>query len=402
MPGKSTTTALISLVEFIIDQQEEGNTTTAILLDYSKAFDCLDHKHLLKKLSSLGIRGTTKEWFKSYLTDRKQLVEIKHYNNGKLELVRSHPKKITRGVPQGSVLGPVLYILFTNDFPKLLELYCNCLMYADDTVLLLGRENTEQLEIDSFTAINMAIQYCHNNDLVLNEKKTKQLVLGRNREVVTRIPELDEVSSTKYLGVTIDEDLSWTQHINLLCKKLSTGLYVLRRVRSISDTTTTKTAYYALFESHIRYGIAVWGGTTNTNLQRVFLKQKRAIRILGNLQPRETCRDTFKSLKILTVISIYILEVVTYIHIKAPDAARNGAQIHHHNTRHATNYCLPVHHLSRTEKKPSYTGAKMWNSLPEDLKKTEVQKFPRRLKSWLQDRPFYSLAEFYNWKQHFN
>ena len=399
IPGKSTSSALINLVEFFIDQQEKGNTCTAILLDYSKAFDCLQHEQLLKKLSSLGIQGTAKAWFRSYLIDRSQVVEMKYNNKGKVEQVRSHPKKIIRGVPQGSVLGPVLYILFTNDFPKLLEHYCNCLMYADDTILLLGRENTEQLEIDSYTAFNMAIQYCHNNELVLNEKKTKQFVLGRNREVAARIPEVDEVSSAKYLGVTIDEDLTWTQHINTLCSKLSTGLYVLKRMKSISDNTTTKTAYYALFESHIRYGIAVWGGTTNANLQRVLIKQKRAIRILGDLQPRESCRETFKNMKILTVINLYILEVVSFIHIKAPEVVISGAQVHHYNTRHATNYCLPVHHLSSTEKKPTYTGAKMWNTLPEELKKTEAQKFSRNLKNWLQERPFYSLAEFYNWKQ---
>jgi hypothetical protein len=398
IPGKSTTTALINLIEFLIDQQEEGNACTAILLDYSKAFDCLDHEHLLEKMSALGVQGTAKAWFRSFITGRSQIVEIRHNNDGKVEQVRSCPKKIIRGVPQGSVLGPVLYILFTNDLPKFLEDYTNCLMYADDTVLLLGRKTIEQLEIDAYIALSMATQYCHNNELVINQKKTKQLVLGRNREEAARIPELEEVKYTKYLGVTVDEDLSWTQHINSLCSKLSTGLYVLQRMKSISDTNTTKIAYYALFESHIRYGIAVWGGTTITNLQRVLMKQKRAIRILGNLQPRESCRESFKKLNILTVISLYILEVVSYIHIKAPEAVRSGAQIHQYNTRHATNYCLPVHHLSSTEKKPSYIGAKMWNSLPEELKRMDKQHFYRCLKNWLQERPFYSLAEFYDWK----
>ena len=174
LAGKSTTTALISLVDFILDQQEEGNTSTAIFLDYTKAFDCLEHDHLINKLDSLGIKGKAKAWFSSYLANRSQMVEITHVANGKTETVSSNPLPITRGVPQGSVLGPVLFILFTNDFSGHMQEYCKTLMYADDTVLLLGNAEAEQLEVESFVALNMAVQYCHNNDLVVNETSSGQ------------------------------------------------------------------------------------------------------------------------------------------------------------------------------------------------------------------------------------
>ncbi len=227
LTGKSTTTALINLVEFLLDQTEEGNTATAILLDYSKAFDCLDHEHLLTKLTTLGVQGSSKSWFTSYLTERMQKVEIKYVQNGRINIVNSDVRPITRGVPQGSVLGPVLFILFTNDFPQFIQQYSETLMYADDTVLLLGRTRPEQLDIDSFVALNMAIQYCHNNDLAVNETKTQQLILGRKKQEVSGLPDLGEISSCGYLGVTLDDKLSWRPHVDALCCRLSTGLYVI-------------------------------------------------------------------------------------------------------------------------------------------------------------------------------
>lgn len=402
LAGKSTTTALISLVEFILDQQESGSNTSAIFLDYSKAFDCLDHKYLLNKLASLGIQGTAKAWFTSYLTGRSQIVEIKHSRLGRTDKVNSDPKPITRGVPQGSVLGPVLFILFTNDFPEFMQGYSKTLMYADDTVLLLSSQKPEQLEVDSYVALNMAIQYCHKHELVVNENKTKHLILGRQGTSIETLPGLDETTTLKYLGITLDNKLSWTSHIDHLCSKLSTALFVIRRMTNISDMTTSKTAYYALFESHLRYGIAVWGGTTVGNLQRVLVLQKRAIRLLKKLQPRESCRQAFKELQILTVINVYVLEVVLYIHIKAPETAKTGAQTHCYNTRFLHNYHLPAHKHSSTEKKPSYIGAKIWNTLPEQLKRTEQSQFGQQLKKWLQDRPFYSLTEFFNWRTNMN
>uniref|UniRef100_A0A1B6KG15 Uncharacterized protein n=1 Tax=Graphocephala atropunctata TaxID=36148 RepID=A0A1B6KG15_9HEMI len=168
-------------------------------------------------------------------------------------------------------------------------------------------------------------------------------------------------------------------------------------MKSISDIATAQTAYYALYESHLRYGIVVWGGTTVGNLQRVLKHQKRAIRVLGDLHPRQSCRETFRGLKILTVVNLYIQAAVTQLHTKTPEAVRTGTHYHNYNTRYASNYCLPVHHLTTTEKKPSYVGAKLWNSLPKELKKMEKKHFGNRLRSWLQEHSFYSLTEFYQW-----
>ncbi|KAG8276518.1 hypothetical protein J6590_108834 [Homalodisca vitripennis] len=394
--NKSTSTALISFIEYVIDQIEAKNTTTAIFLDLSKAFDTLDHEQLLTKLNTMGVRGTEAEWFRSYLTNREQVVEIRHTQNNKIAHIRSSPLPVLRGVPQGSVLGPVLFTLFTNDLPKYLDEFATTLMYADDTVLLLADRTPENLEIESFTAMNMAVQYCHINNLVVNEAKTQQLILGPKKEQTVHLPNVQAASEAKYLGVTIDEDLKWTTHIDNLCRKLGTGLYVVKRIKSISDVPSAKTAYFALFESNLRYGLLVWGNSSAGNLQRVLVTQKKAVRTLADLQPRESCRPAFINLSILTVVSLYVLEAVTCVHERG---FPRGCNTHHYNTRRATDFHLPGHRLSLFEEKPSYMGLKLWNHLPEDLKGHGAAKFKKEVKLWLLQNPFYSLEEHLNREQ---
>ncbi|KAG8251187.1 hypothetical protein J6590_108426 [Homalodisca vitripennis] len=342
LKGRSTATALIQFTEHIIDELEEGNKVTSLFLDFSKAS----------------------------------------------ELISVH-----RGVPQGSVLGPILYLLLTNDLPSWLQDSCHTVMYADDTAITLAHRSLETLTRNTNTALNITKQYCTTNELVLNEKKTVQLTFTTRNKNNTNItlPDIESKNSTKYLGITIDSSLSWTAHIDGLCKKLSSCTYVIRRLKQISGLEAAKTAYFALFESHMRYGIATWGGTSNTNLERILVQQKRAIRCLANIAPRESCRDAFKELKILTVVSLHIQEVILH--------AVNTAQLRHrdmhqHNTRHAADFALPTHHLSLFGRKPSYKGAAYFNRLPDHLKQEPIKTLKRKLNLWLQDNPYYTEKEF--------
>lgn len=139
--NRSTTTAVTQLIESIIDNLEQGYIATTILLDFSKAFDCLDHKLIIKKLQNLGINGRELKWFDSYLSNRKQLVEITYKDKNTINKVKSDALPISRGVPQGSVLGPVLYILLTNDLPNFLSDFCETVMFADDTALIVANKN---------------------------------------------------------------------------------------------------------------------------------------------------------------------------------------------------------------------------------------------------------------------
>lgn len=392
VPGKSTSTALSELVEYIIDKLEDGCSISNVFLDLSKAFDCLSHNMIISKIRALGVKGTAIKWFESYLTGRKQIVELKQVQNGVSEVKVSTEKLITRGVPQGSVLGPVLFILFTGDLQNYLKDFCHSIMYADDTVLITSSNNREALEISTFISVNVAQQYCLGNDLVFNPSKTKLLNFGRLKDDISEPPDLERVEETKYLGLILDQQLSWNSHIDILCSKLSTALFALRRVKATASPNILKTAYYALFETHIRYGITLWGGSSNSNLNRVLVLQKKAVRLMANLPPRESCREAFKNLQILTVGSIYIVEVISYA--LKQGLIRNESR-HHHFTRQAQDYHLPAHRSALFTKKPSYVGARLFNKLPQDFKNCTIPKLKKKLQTWFLATPIYRLEEFF-------
>lgn len=390
--GKSTTTAITQMVETLIDGIENGNLTTGIFLDFSKAFDCLEHDLIIKKLESLGIVGTAKKWFQSYLSGRSQLVELRHVENGVIREARSSLQSVERGVPQGSVMGPVLFILFINDLPQQIGDACLTLMYADDTTLILNEPTTERLAINSYISLNMAYQYCHNNDLSVNTKKTSQVAFGRKANQVPQLPDVEMCDEAKFLGVTLDKNLTWTPHIDNLCKKLSSSLFAIKRIKEATDDQTTLTAYYALFESHVRYGLVVWGGTSNSNLQRVLKLQKRAVRTLFGLQRLDSCREAFKTLKILTIVALYIMEAV--MHAVNEDLPRRN-EVHQYNLRNTTMFDLPTHRMTLFEKKPTYIGRRLHNHLPDELRTKNGKDLKPELRRWLSNRPLYSLEEFF-------
>jgi hypothetical protein len=392
---KSTLTALVDMVEEMTDRLEKGESIVGIYLDLSKAFDCLSHDLILDKLQLLGFQNTAWQWFASYLRGRQQLVELRQKVNGTCTSIRSSLLPVSRGVPQGSVLGPVIFILFTQDLPSYTEGYSKAIMYADDTVLISSSKSTEELEISSLISLSRAVEYCTMNDLVFNEAKTRQLNMGINREEISEFPNLQCVDLIKHLGMTLDVNLAWDGHVDSLCKKLSCGIFALRRIKTVSTTEAVKTAYYALLDSHIRYGVALWGATTQKNLKRVLVLQKKAIRVMADLGWRESCRRAFVEWEILTVVNTYILEAVTMACSINPP---RHEEVHNHNTRRAHDFNLPVHSSKRFEKKPSYYGAKLYNHLPSEIKRSSPEKLKSQLNKWLLQHPFYCMEEFFNWR----
>uniref|UniRef100_A0A1B6GBB2 Reverse transcriptase domain-containing protein n=1 Tax=Cuerna arida TaxID=1464854 RepID=A0A1B6GBB2_9HEMI len=304
---------------------------------------------------------------------------------------RSAPLSVKRGVPQGSVLGPVLFVLFTSDFQKHLETYCYSVMYADDTVLVTSHNSAEELEINTYISIGMAEQYCSNNDLVFNTAKTKYITMGKKKDQLSELPNLTKVEEVKHLGMTIDNRLSWNDHVDQLCARLSSAIFALKRIKLISTTAATKTAYHAIFETHLRYGIILWGSSSAQNLQRVLVLQKHAVRIMAGLSFPDTCRDAFRILNILTVTSIYIIDAIVYA---SKQTLQTHREIHSYNTRHADNLHLPAHRTTLFTKKPSFAGAKLMNMLPHHLRNASPNTLKRKLQDWLLDYSVYTLEEF--------
>ncbi|KAG8327412.1 hypothetical protein J6590_020110 [Homalodisca vitripennis] len=248
--------------------------------------------------------------------------------------------------------------MFTNDFPSCIIPFGECFMYADNTVILSSDRFVESLEIDYFVAVNVAVDCCNNSDLVFDEEKTVQLVFGHKNKEIAVLPNLRSMDHIKHLGVTIDVNHSRQNHVDILCSRLSSVLFALRRTLAVSsmDAASSK-------ESDSTHG---W---------------------LGNARQLQ---DNFPGFGILTVVSSYILAAVMSACSRGP---RKHAEVHRHKTRFAMDFHLPSHRSAIFEKRPAYSGAKFFNFIPKELKSLDYPKMKSPLRKWLSQRPFYSVNE---------
>lgn len=201
-------------------------------------------------------------------------------------------------------------------------------------------------------------------------------------------------NSAKFLGLLLDSNLKFEEHITHLNKKLASGCYVMRTVSNELGSTAAKSVYYALIDSHLHYGIAFWGVCNNQLFQSVFVLQKRAIRYLYKAKWRDSCKPLFKEHKILTLVSIFILETVSVIHKNRLEYEINNIP---YNTRQNENCLkLPIPTSNLVKDSLIYNGVKMYNKIPSDIKERNLQVFRYKLKTILSDKAYYSLNEFYD------
>lgn len=289
MKGRNTLSALCEYQNLIVNNLDKQSSALGLFIDFSRAFDQIDHALLLHKLSRYGIRGIALKLLESYIIKRYQIVEL----NGTL----CKPRVVTRGVPQGSVLGPLLYVIYSNDLAnyiarKNVTLVC----YADDTNLLITGRNVSETIQDAnklYDYYDRAVMWAKNNCLLLNRDKTVSVVYS-----ITRLPRPKNISNTSsldfnlsshvnMLGVTFDEALSWDKHIDVLCAKLRSCCFAIRFLSNHCSLEILINIYHANFHSLLRYGIVIWGGTSLVS--RVLIIQKYAVRILGQLSSRASC-----------------------------------------------------------------------------------------------------------------
>lgn len=395
--GKSTTDAVMSLVDLIVEGIENKEHTLSVFLDLSKAFDCVDHQILLQKLNHYGVRGVPLAWLDSYLNNRTQYVSISVHSSSNL--------KLKYGVPQGSILSPLLFLIYVNDVGSALQ-YGHLVQYADDMTLLYKSVSTELLEMQSFLDLNSCIQHFRKLNLNTNSSKTNYLQFCLRPEALVNSPVvmvdntvLQEVESAKFLGIYFDRSLTWTSHVDHVCAKVSSGVYALRKLSTFCPTQILLMAYFGLIYPHLTYGIPVWGGCSTTQFLRIFRLQKKAVRIISKLNSRESCKPAFIELRLLTLPCLYILETTLLCMTKCH--LMRGSDIHTYETRGRDNYRRGQHRTAIYERLPSQAGATFINSLPDAMKNVPVpQALKVRLKSFLTQKAFYSVGEFlqYNWE----
>ncbi|XP_045460873.1 uncharacterized protein LOC123671201 [Harmonia axyridis] len=370
---RSTTSAIVELIAGVTEALDHHLHPEILALDLSKAFDCVDREILLEKMEYYGVRGIALKFIRSYLTDRKQVVTWKGMNSG--------IREINVGVPQGSILGPLLFIVYINDLPGNVPCEATSL-YADDTSFLNIASSREELERVCNETLRVAEDWFTFNGLKLNRDKIQRLNFNLNNK---------EKRSLNLLGITLENDLCWKGHISLLTRKLSTALFTMRRMKAISTDNVCKLTYFSNFHSVATYGILIWGHSPG--LDRIFLKQKEAVRILSGVPKTHSCRELFKKHRILTIVSVFILECLKFVH-----SNKNGftqvSDCHSYNTRHRDEFRSNFHRAKSTQIAVNYWCIKLYNKLPQSMKSLPGSALQRNVKNLLLENVFYSVDEF--------
>ena len=275
----STSHALNYSINCIEKSIKKGNSVLGIFIDLSKAFDTIDHKILLAKLENYGIRGVALKLIESYLSDRKQLVNILGEISDEL--------LVLFGVPQGSCLGPLLFLIYINGLPNISN-NAEFVLFADDTNIFVEAKN-RMLAYENANKILKAVHlYMLVNKLHINTSKCcfidfkpdKNVIPDSNLCLKINNVVIKQVNEARFLGVTLDENLNWKSHIHKLSKKLSCSAGILNLIKDSIPEDLYKSLYFTLFESHLSYGITVWGGVSNNKLEPLFKLQKKCMRIL--------------------------------------------------------------------------------------------------------------------------
>lgn len=391
-PFVSTQHASVELTNYVLRNLDIKKKVVGIYFDFTRAFDTVSHNLLLNKLRAYNIEGQALSWLASYLRDRSQKVVLRTNT----EEYHSELLKVKAGVPQGSVLGPLLFIIFLNDIDKKLDSDFIAL-FADDTSIVLSADNTTQLSAKASNCVSRMQQYCTKNSLVLNVNKTEVIsfsAIERQCSLLVRYngTSLKNSQLVRFLGIQLDPNLGWHSHIEKVVKTLSTQCFVFWRLRGCVSEQVMLSYYYAFVYSTLSYGILCWGNARNIN--DVLIIQKRIVRTISFMQQRESCRTVFPKLGILTVISIYILQSVIYI-------KNNISKFHKvsdcksYNLRYGDTLHLPKHGLSLTASGSYILPIKLYNQLPLSIKCiSNINLFKKRVKCLLTNHAFYSVNEF--------
>jgi len=382
--NSNTEKAILNLTDTIMSNFDQGLKTMCIFLDLQKAFDTVSHDRLLFKLEKLGIRGVCHELIKSYLSNRSQITRI----NG----VLSEPKIMTTGLPQGTVLAPILFILYLND---LLEIPFDGKVssYADDTVVTFSGQQWEDLEVKANTELYKIQTWLSHNLLSLNVNKTKAMTFSPNvttqptNQLTVRFhPDkcqyfqtkqcscnneiIQSVSEFKYLGITLDQFLKWKNHIINLSKRLRNRITVFYNLRNIVDYKTIKTVYNAVVQSLLDYCIIIWGGTYTTNLEILNISHKYILKTLLKRKKTYPSTEVYRESGVLPIYLNYVLACVKNLHKQKTDASKLQ---HPYDTRTHTSKKLKLPKVNKhlNIRYYKYLGIKFYNILPLEIRKTE-------------------------------
>jgi len=401
-PRHSTLHPMVHFMNHVSEALNKKQHTIAIFCDLRKAFDTCDHDILCQKLHRCGVGGTELLWFRSYLTNRQQFVHIGGIDSDLLNIVL--------GVPQGSILGPLLFLVYINDLPLASKFLS--LLFADDTTLLLTSDNLTDLETSVNQQFQLICEFFRCNKLALHPDKTNYILFSNsknNRDIniicnnnnptenddthKKSITRLQGDKTAKFLGVHFDAQLNFKRHVDVVKAKLAKALYSLRMVKNLLPPSSLILLYQSLFHCHLIYALPIWQATTGSAIGEIFKMQKNAIRIITNSKYNAHTEPLFKKLEILPfpdLISFFKIQFMHRFTYKYLPVSFNNIWVS--NQEHNPNYQLrnnndlyiPFARLAATEKFPLTAFPKTWNDFNEpDIKnKASKTQFDTQLKKF--------------------
>ena len=352
----------------------------------------------MDKLEFYGTEGKFKTLIASYLTGRYQKGTL---NNNTNTNSSSKWETIKNGVPQGSILGPLFFLLCINDLPKIITKNHSMVLFADNTSLLLTGSNKLDFSININQSLRNIISWFNRSLLTLNLNKTHYVEFRTKNyyQVKTTVKyghnDISNSTETKFLVLVIDDTLSWNQYIDQIATKLCSACYALRNLKCIVPHSTLRTICYAYIYFILSFSQIFWGRSSNAN--KLFILHKKIVRIITNSGVKESFREAFKNMQIMILYSQYIFSLILFTvnnkHLFTPNN-----EIHKYKTRNNTNLYLPTVNINRFYKRPYISGSKSFTHLPQHIKilANDMKSFKSSLKSFLQ-HSFCSSEAYYEY-----
>ena len=385
----STETALMKFMDYIHSGLSSKHYVGTVFMDLSKAFDVMNHEILKQKLDHYGFRGIFLDFMMQFIQDRRYFVNVNGLN--------SDIRNVNIGVPQGSTLGPLLFLIYVNDMKNSSSIL-KFIQFADDTTVLFSCSNFDLLKSTLETEGNKVIEWLIANKLLINLTKTQSMMFTfrRNRPLLS-INLNDNVISEQdivtFLGVVIDNKLNWKSHISHICSKVSKSIAIIRLLKFIFPKEVLKMLYMSLIYSYLNYCNLIWGSAEDGIIQPLFILQKKAIRIVNKSHYLDHTSPIFKSLETLTIFQIFDLNcylfafkcincnMFPYYKMKISQILN----VHTYNTRNNNNYrTIERARLRIIQRSYLYKGIDIWNSL-DSWKRDyySLSGFKKKMKSYL-------------------
>lgn len=321
--GKCTQDAILDLTSCIVDHLDSKNKCLTVFLDLKKAFDTVSVPILIKKLENIGIRDNQLNLMKDYLSDRTQRVKIGDY--------RSNDLKVTFGVPQGSVLGPTLFLIYINELCDLKIDNGHIYSYADDTAIVFHGKTWKEVHSTAEIGLRKISSWLKSNVLTLNTNKSNYICFSINKKTQPTTsnlqihhcndqstnctcPTIDKIGSTKYLGIVIDQRLSWHSHLELLSSRIRKLIWIFKTLRYVATNKVLTQVYTALAESILSYCIPVWGGASKIKFLELERSQRALLKVMFSKPYHFPTKELYSINNLLSVRKVYILQLILQRH----------------------------------------------------------------------------------------